>query len=568
VPTGDPSYPKQRLPWLVAGLAILFAVLVLVRGEITQTSTPPVPQAPGPTVVPDVARTPLPTPTPTPAVLHTPTMVDLPPPQALPINTPVPLPTETPAPPPPTPTPSPTPPAVNALDGILTDPQGKPVSGARIRAGVTEGVAQRTLNLQSGSDGTFRLPDLKAAAVDTLVVEAIGYGRSVIEKIPLPLPDRLEISLTALAGLQVGVEVAGPDNNEVRKPFGGEAEFVLLRRKDSSEATTRTVGIREATLRDGSYVPVAEQRVTIVGGEFRLEELEPGEYKAALRAQDMYAESVPVQVTESGRAATTITLGLKWRVGGFVISEAEKQPVPAARVQFRRRSSPVLYTDALPLSTVAGDDGGFSLAAISPGQYLLTLGATGFTTNTATIEVPVAGPPAETTYTLGRKSPSIRITLRRADGSPIADAPVALLLTEPTTKTIFARTDDAGTYFFDRLSLGKYTISATAPESRSRQKSLTVDLHDGEAHDLEITFPKTVRVLGIARRSGKSYTGLLAFNLRGSVGMETMVKTDETGGYAADLEPGEYMVGTPEKPNTQVVVVRPDQQPRTDIEVE
>jgi hypothetical protein len=40
------------------------------------------------------------------------------------------------------------------------------------------------------------------------------------------------------------------------------------------------------------------------------------------------------------------------------------------------------------------------------------------------------------------------------------------------------------------------------------------------------------------------------------------------GGYTAELEPGEYMAGTPEKPNSQIVIVRPDQAGAIDVELQ
>lgn len=561
---GTPIDPKHRLPWLVAGCAIMFAVVVLVRSELNpmQSETRADQQA-----VITVSSPSIVTPPPqvsTPAV----PLVDLPPPQPLPVNTPAPpvavtvTPAIAPAPAP-SPTPSPTPQPVYSLEGLVTDVEGLPVENATIKATLESGGSERALNARSDAAGRFRLEKINSDEIDLMMVEAVGFGRNAIENIPLPLPDAIEIVLTPLAGLNVFVETAGGD---ARTPFDGQAEFVLMQRRSSNENTTQTGGLREALIPEGTFVPVAEQRVTVSDGQFRLEEVEPGEYKAALRSGSQYAESPAVRVSHGSRSITTVTLGLNWPVSGKVVDEQEKG-VGAAHVQLARKSPPALYVESGPHVAVSNTDGQFLIEKVPPGSYLATVAATGFTTTTYPLDVPQEGMARETSFTLGRKSPSIRVTVRSADGRPITDARLVLLMTDPTTKTIFAKTDEAGTYLFDRLSPGMYTLSATAPESRTRQKSVEVQVNDGEAHDLEISFPRTVRVLGTARQAGRPYRGLLRFSLRGTIGMETMVKTDEHGGYAVDLEPGEYMVGSPEQPNAQVVVVRSDAQPRTDIEV-
>jgi hypothetical protein len=201
-------------------------------------------------------------------------------------------------------------------------------------------------------------------------------------------------------------------------------------------------------------------------------------------------------------------------------------------------------------------------------MYTLAVGANGYTTKTVeALEIAQMGPPAETSYTLVQQQPYIRVAVLDATGKPMPDVRLVLMMTRPTSKTIFSKTDQAGSKMFDNIAPGSYTLAATGPHERSRQKSLELSLADGETTDIVIAFPSTTHVQGHARKEGQAYRGPISFSLRGSVDMQTIVKTDESGGYTAELEAGEYMAGTPEQPNAQVVNVRPNQAGNIDLEV-
>ncbi|MGI8907772.1 MAG: carboxypeptidase regulatory-like domain-containing protein [Candidatus Sumerlaeaceae bacterium] len=547
VQPGNPLDPKHRLPWIVAAGAIVFALVVLIRSELSPENPAVVPA----TVATEVSSTPL----------------------VRPIQQPVrgtistaPA-TGSPTPAPVTPTPSPSPsPVTYSLSGTITDSNGKPLPNATVRTTYRIGGSQISVDATSDASGTFTLSGIRSPDLDVVVVEAVGYGRSVVERLELPLPDRLEIALSALAGLEVLVQQA-TDNAQAVEPYAGEADFLLLHQRTAS-ATTSTLGLSEAAVQGAMFMPVAQQHVTIDKGSLRVEELEPGTYKAAVRSKTSYAESMPFTIEGARRTQTTITLGLKYTFGGNVASEAEHRPLPQAGVHLALASDHSLASTQPPHNGSTDVTGRFSLEGVVPGAYRLTLGAAGFTTRTIEgVGVSAAGPPPETTYTLSQQQPYIHVAVMDDDGRPVPQARLVLMMTSPVNKTMFSKTDDAGVKLFDEISPGTYTVAVTAPGERARQKSVDLRIEDGQTTDVQIKFPKTTHVQGHARKDGKPYRGLLVFTLRGSIGLQTIVKTDDTGGYVADLEPGEYMAGSPNQSNPQIVVIGQVQPGNVDVEV-
>ena len=545
---GTPTRPQNRLPWIVAAVAIGFALVVLIRSELTPDR--------------DAVVTAPPTATPS---IQTPNT----PPIAPNIQTHVAASSQQTAPtPPPTRAATPTPtPATYYLDGLVTDGDGKPVPGASVRGSYTQGSSQRTASAVADAKGEFRLADLQSPELDAVIVESVGYGRSVVEKLKLPLPDRLEIAVTALAGLNIAVlQVA--DNSDTGKPFQGEADFVLLQERQSAPSSA-TLGLSEASLAHPTFVPMAQQHVTVPSdGTLKLEELEPGTYKAALRAKDMYAEGSSFAIQGAHRTQTTITLGLKYAVPGTVMAEVDLHPIAQARVRLVAASTHALTGPNVEIQSQSDEQGRFVLPNVPPGDYLLTIGANGFTSKSVELlDLATTGAPVDTTYTLSQQQPAIRVTVLDGEGKPVQQARLVLMMTRPSSKTIFSQTDAAGVKLFDNVAPGTYSIAVTAAEDRTRQKSLELTLEDGQTTDIELVFPKTVHVQGHARKDGKPYRGLIAFTLRGSIGLQTMAKSDETGGYTVELEPGEYMAGSPEQSNAQIVNVRTVQAGNIDLEV-
>jgi hypothetical protein len=138
----------------------------------------------------------------------------------------------------------------------------------------------------------------------------------------------------------------------------------------------------------------------------------------------------------------------------------------------------------------------------------------------------------------------------------MVQAPLVLMTNSgPTAKTYFGKTDEAGLYRFENLLPGRFNLSVTAPGDRTRQKSVPVDLGDGEVKEIPIRFGNAVAVTGKVLEKGKPYKGLLSFVLRGAAMADNLVTANEKGEFSVDLEPGEYMVGTPEKPATQMVTI-------------
>jgi hypothetical protein len=534
----------------MAAAAIIFALVVLVRSELTpdrdgSSAGASEQSTPRTSVLPRfVTPTPRPTPHPTPAAESSPA--------------PAITPTETPAPA------TPTPPTYSLL-GLVTDTDGKPVPKATVRATYQVAGSQQSVNAASDDKGQFTLAGIRTEELDVVIVEALGYARNVVEKLRLPLPDRIEIALTPLAGLDIIVQQVDHNIPGPRANYEGDADFTLLQERSAAD-TSPTLGISEAMLGQPRFVPVAQKHVRIQEGSLRVEELEPGTYKAAIiTPKHQAAESLPFQILGAHRTQTTITLGLSYPVSGNVVADGDAHPVAQAQVLLRPSTD---VAAPFELAALSDAQGRFTIPAVPPNRYLLFAGAPGFTTKTLeAFDVTQEGPPRETSITLTQQKPQIRVTVVDSDGKPLAKTRLVLMMTSPVTRTNFSSTDDAGTKTFENVSPGTYTLAATAPVDRTRQKTTQLTLTDGETTDILLAFPRTTHVQGHARKDGKAYHGLLAFTLRGSINLQTMTKSDETGGYMVELEPGEYTVGTPEQPNAQVVIIRPNQPGNTDVEV-
>ena len=171
---------KQRLPWIVAAVAVLIAVAILafVLGQAARTR--PAATAPAPAV--------------------TPQSVAAPPPGTIPASGGPAAPVQPP------PTPAPTPKPGNTLMGQVVDGAGAPVPNAIATILFTGSSGKQTLRVNAGKDGKFTASGINAPQVDSMGVEADGYERSDIGTyIPLPLDDVFTITLNRLAGVRLRI---------------------------------------------------------------------------------------------------------------------------------------------------------------------------------------------------------------------------------------------------------------------------------------------------------------------------------------------------------------------------
>jgi len=542
----------------VAAAAMLFAMIVLVRNEISPSGRVPAPGYTQPVI--EVANsnnriwrpTETPVATPQPGDYSPWSPGDAVPPPNTPVPTSTPAPTQTPSPQP-TATPKPT----YNFKGFVSDEQGRPVVRAQVRvvSGGTRQAAERAA--VTDREGRFIIADIPDELLDKVIVEAPGYSITMMENIPLPLPDELQIGMSALAGIDVAVLDFSTTGAEPI-PFSGQMQASLLRLRPADELTTNSMGISEPVLPVDSFLPIKNQDVMVVDGLLQFDNVEPGTYRVAVKTGPKIAESEGILVRDSGRSSTTLVLGMKHTVKGNVVAEDTGQALGQARVTLSPARQPSVAPGFPDYMSFTDGQGEFVLPEVQPGSYWMVIGAAGYTTKTLeNFEVSPAAPPEDTSVTLRKQKPLITVSVINGEGRPIAQAPLVLMTTSgPSPKTYFGKSDEAGLFRFENLLAGRYSLSVTAPGDRTRQKTLPIVLGDGEVKELSITFGNAVSITGKATKNGKPYKGLLSFVLRGAAIADNLINTNDDGEFSIDLEPGEYMVGTPEKPAHQLVTIK------------
>ncbi len=547
---------KNRIPWIVAASAMLFAMVVLVRNEISPNPTKPYEMSfDERTVIRPVepewrpARF-------TPAVVRTadyspwtnndPDNKQMPPSA---IITQVPLSQATPET-------SPTPIPLNIFRGIVLDGNGNPISKAHVRivSGGKDRAAERSA--LSSTDGRFAIEGIPSSLLDRVVVEAEGFSVWMLQDIPLPLPDELQIGMNALAGIDA-VIVDFTTSGSTPVLFSGEMQASLMQLKPAGDISTNSLGIPEPTLPVDSYVPVRNQDVVVIDGDLRFDNVEPGRYRVAVKSGKKIAESEAIGVAEASRSSTTLVLGMKHTVKGNVVGADTEKPVVEARVGLSPAGSPGAAPDFPDYLSFTDGDGEFVIPEVQPGRFWMVVGAAGYTTRTIeNFNILPGAPPENTSVTLTKQEPLITVSVTNSEGRPIPQAPLVLMTSAAESpRTYFGKSDEAGLHRFEQLHPGRYSLSITSPGDRTRQKTVNLELSEGEVRELAVRFGNPVAVTGKVTLGGKSYKGLLSFVLRGAAMADNLVPTDKNGGFTASLEPGEYMVRTPDKPGGSLVTI-------------
>jgi hypothetical protein len=199
------------------------------------------------------------------------------------------------------------------------------------------------------------------------------------------------------------------------------------------------------------------------------------------------------------------------------------------------------------------------LGGLPPGTYLLTLGANGYSTKTVEemrISPDGQGPP-DTAHALVEGTAGVEVTLVGPDGRPLANTPGVLGATGAADgRAYFGRSDSAGLLRFMPVVAGRYVLAVTIPGGAVRQKTTEIVVAEGQLTHTRLEFLPTFQVSGLATSGAAPYEGLLSFSKRGTAVAEQYSRTDGSGAFTIELEPGEYMVSRPGDARALQVEVR------------
>lgn len=446
-----------------------------------------------------------------------------------------------------------------SISGEIVDFTGKSVPGALIRMNYKTAAAARTDEIRTDGAGRFASQSMAANEIESLIVEADGFQRETLQKVPLPSSD-VSISLKSLAPLLIRVSTAAGNDNNEKTPYNGEASVCLIRRHTGQD-TTRTLSVPQPNIAIGQYVTISESQVKVRDGLTTIQSPLPGIYKIGVKAGLEYAETPPFKIESSVGSEAQVVLGMKLQARGIVKSKTSRQPVAGARVVMTQSNRPLVTGIAQAVHARTADDGRFQLDNLSPGTYVLTIGAEGFTTQSVE-EISIV-PPAQTSrtlpeaeYYLAELAPSVTVMVSDAGGKPVPRAPLVLFATGSSqTRSYFGRSDGAGLFKFDAVPPGRYTLAITSPENRSRQKRTDLIVGDSEQKTADVRFAALVRINGTMLAAGKPCEGLVLFTSRANALTQEYAKCDAAGAFVIDLEAGEYMASRPGVPGSKLVLV-------------
>jgi protocatechuate 3,4-dioxygenase beta subunit len=411
------------------------------------------------------------------------------------------------------------------VSGVVLDPAGVPVAGARVETGLGGGLRgagrleqQKRRRTTSDAEGRFALPDVPAAST-VIHASAEGWARSE----PLPIQP---VPAGAIEGLVLRLSLGGALTGEVYGPGGAplasvRVRYTVMGSGDGGVETTDAHGrFRAEHLTPGLYQVMVEPdpQSFIAALEKGGEEPDMGKIFEELKmtSADVRAGETahvvlgaepqnPVQVygrlTEAGEPVA----------GRMVIAMAEGEQVMSSMRMAR--------TD---------DDGAFELELKQPGPVVFSVQLDGGG-NPQFFE----DAPEQEAWHVELELPTGRIsgTVFAPDGKPAAGIPVRITGEDGFTPTLIGLsnrvvTDAEGRYAFQSLEPGAYSVRAGGSMpfgggdgAYGTQIASGVELAEGSAREgVDLHLARSGRVEGRVIAAGGEPAGGAAVFVRDAGG--------------------------------------------------
>jgi Carboxypeptidase regulatory-like domain len=362
-----------------------------------------------------------------------------------------------------------------AISGLITDANNKPIVGATVEAG--------SGHASSNSNGVYLISSGLPTGSYTVSVSAVGYQNQ----------DKTGVAVTAgstTSGIDFKlVQAAATLSGRISGIVTGEEH--PLTSKQSSAITCvpekTSVNVGDTLVVTGSVTPSAS------GATVRLE------YKSG--SNDV-SKSVTTGSDGKYTDSYTATLAGSWTVeaswsgntqyngasseskafsvsqpsvttGGIKITvlDSANSPIVGATV-----SSTVAPTGQTSLNGVSGSDGSVSFTNVAVGSYTFSASKTGYTSNTATLNV-VAGSIASASTTLQTPAPNsggIKVTVSDNNGAPIVGATVSSTSTPSGQIALSGVSGSDGSTSFTGVAPGSYTLQAIGSNYVTNSGTATV----------------------------------------------------------------------------------------------
>jgi len=449
-------------------------------------------------------------------------------------------------------------PAGAVLAGRVRLGDGTPAAGAAVKVSFDPEamVGMNALNAARGADGKAQ-----AAADGSFQVSGLGKGpflvRATLER---EIADGVKETWLAKSGS------VRPDTRDLDLVL--EPPLTLVGRVRTEDGTPIEAFELHSLLEAGpSFLPGQMHKETFEDpqGAFVLRDLEPGRWRVDASA-DGFGPMEPVVVALPRADTTPIELvlapaatasGTVLDPDGRAIAGALVRPhaETVERIQQLRGNvkSPEAHSAA---------DGTFLLSGLAAGPNTLVAFHEGFASSEPVAIDATAAAPATGVVLRLRRGGTVTGEVFAADGKPAKNVQV-VAQSPGSFDTNMTRTDGAGTFRYEHLTPGSWTVSAilasdtdlgdaeAADASAAMLSNLRfqmIQLDEGEEEHIVLGAPPAdpVAVHGRVRHDGQPVTGgLVSFVAEGSKGFQSlkMASLDADGRYEVQLDaPGAYLV--------------------------
>ena len=347
-------------------------------------------------------------------------------------------------------------PGAITVGGVVSDPNGLPVAGARVVAWRDVDFAEK-LEVVADDGGGFRLP-LPAYDGFRVVAMASGWASSdAIVVVPNAVRAHVQVGLR----LQAFADIRGRVSTEDGAPIvGAEVEALPLDEREvlgTSEPDPTVRFGRPAATRSGE------------GGQFVLAVHPGAQFTVEVRAADFEAVQRGVR---PGRGEVRFVLGATSCLVRGVVTRADGHTAPDYEVFVVRRNGPMRLVSKVEPDRVGASftcplpsRGDEVTVRVVPADPLLAPAAQG----------PFATDGAEVALTF-RLAPwgSVPIEVVDSEARPVAGARVVLDPLDGATEAVGGWTDDHGRMALERVGPGRSRLRAFPPGEEVVEREVTV----------------------------------------------------------------------------------------------
>ncbi|MFC4303031.1 carboxypeptidase regulatory-like domain-containing protein [Cohnella boryungensis] len=401
-------------------------------------------------------------------------------------------------------------PLAGILTGVVTDAVSEAsLPGASVRILSTEGIVQQTA--AAGADGSYTISTLSPGYY-SVVFAASGYASATIgASVAAGAATVLNAGLQQLAGALSGV-VTRTDGSPV-----GDAAIRALQ--------NNVIVARVNTGEDGSYM---------------LGNLAPGSYTLSARADGFGGQALGVVVFPAQTTEADFTLIPNPGSLGGRVTASSGNPIAGAAIALQLN----LDGGSVALVRVITDnDGTYNLPNVTPLPFVVTVSATGFQNNYASVVIR-SGQASTLDFVLNPSPGSLSGTISGTDGSPIAGASVQIRtdVNGIAVASVFA--DENGSFIVGNLSPETYSVVASADGFQTSSAAADV-LPSGNTSVSLLLRPNPGTVLGLvldAVTSVPIFRAIVTVTDRNNL-VAGSALVDAQGNYQIDgLPPGNYSI--------------------------